>query len=290
MQEKKACIVKKHKRRSDVCTVYGFCRTKEEMLNLYHSGHCLFDATVFDKSNWAPVHLKNVWGHSFLLIKISQRQSLKHIQKVIVDEGKKKFPWRKNAVSKLKKIPLLSNTTKRRCPHISEDLLKQPLDKLKKAQLFGIYLDETTDTSEKVQLILCCRFANQETKNTGELCCLNLGFAQLLKPSSTNWISSLKNMDLIGWSIRQLLQTEQQPCNALLTELFEKSKIFPLTVFQPVFWGDFSVTDRNFLKWAKKLGQFGHNAIFSHKKCPKIKNYWKFLSHFGKMTEMSRRT
>jgi len=60
MQEKKACIVKKHKRRSDVCTVYGFCRTKEEMLNLYHSGHCLFDATAFDKSNWAPVHLKNV--------------------------------------------------------------------------------------------------------------------------------------------------------------------------------------------------------------------------------------
>jgi len=38
----------------------GFCRRKEEMLNLYPSGHCLFDATVFDKSNWAPVHLKNV--------------------------------------------------------------------------------------------------------------------------------------------------------------------------------------------------------------------------------------
>jgi len=44
----------------------------------------------------------------------------------------------KNAVSKVRKIPLLSNTTKRRCLHISEDLLKQPLDKLKKALLFGI--------------------------------------------------------------------------------------------------------------------------------------------------------
>jgi len=54
------------------------------------------------------------------------------------------------------------------------DLLKQLHDKLKKAQLFDIYLDETTDVSEYVQLILCCRFANQETKTIGELCCLNV--------------------------------------------------------------------------------------------------------------------
>jgi len=53
-------------------------------------------------------------------------------------EEKKPFPWRKKAVSKVRKIPLLSNTTKSRCLHISEDLLKQLLDKLKKAQLFGI--------------------------------------------------------------------------------------------------------------------------------------------------------
>jgi len=54
-------------------------------------------------------------------------------------------------------------------------LLKQLLDKLKKAQLFAIYLDETTDVSEEVESILCCRFANQETKTIGELCCLNVG-------------------------------------------------------------------------------------------------------------------
>jgi len=53
-------------------------------------------------------------------------------------EEKKPFPWRKKAVSKVRKIPLLSNTTKSRCLHISEDLLKQLIDKLKKAQLFGI--------------------------------------------------------------------------------------------------------------------------------------------------------
>ena len=77
--------------------------------------------------------------------------------------------------SKVRKIPLLSNKTKHRWLHISEDLLKQLLDKLKKAQLFGIYLDGTTDNSEEVQLVVCYRFANQETKTTVELCCLNVG-------------------------------------------------------------------------------------------------------------------
>jgi len=48
-------------------------------------------------------------------------------------EEKQPFPWRKKNVSKVGKIPLLSNTTKRRCLHIS-DLLKQLLNKLKKAQ------------------------------------------------------------------------------------------------------------------------------------------------------------
>jgi len=80
----------------------------------------------------------------------------------------------KKKVSKVRKIPLLSKTTKRRCLHIS-DLLKQLLDKQKKVQLFDIYLDETTDVSEEVQLILCCSFVNHETKTIGKLCCLNLG-------------------------------------------------------------------------------------------------------------------
>jgi len=63
---------------------------------------------------------------------------LKHLQKVTVDGGIKAISMEKKAVSKVRKIPLLSNTTKRRCLHISEDWLKHLLDKLKKAQLFGI--------------------------------------------------------------------------------------------------------------------------------------------------------
>jgi len=40
--------------------VYGFCRTKEEMLNPYPSGHCLFYTTVFGKSNSPSGNLKKV--------------------------------------------------------------------------------------------------------------------------------------------------------------------------------------------------------------------------------------
>jgi len=43
----------------------------------------------------------------------------------------------KKAVSKVRKILLIKNRTKRRSVHISEDWLKQLLDKLKKAQLFA---------------------------------------------------------------------------------------------------------------------------------------------------------
>ena len=109
-------------------------------------------------------------------------------------EEKQPFPWRKKNVSKVRKMPLLSNTTKRRCLHIS-DLLKQLLDKLKKAHLFDICLDETTDVSEEVQLIFCCKFANQETKTIGELCCLNV--------------------EVCSTAQAIFAKLEQQPCNAL---------------------------------------------------------------------------
>jgi len=42
IQEKKACVVKKHKWRSDACIVYGFCHTKEEMLNRILQGIASF--------------------------------------------------------------------------------------------------------------------------------------------------------------------------------------------------------------------------------------------------------
>jgi len=42
--------------------------------------------------------------------------------------------------------------------------LKQLLEKLKKAQSYGFQLDEATDISDEVQLILYCRFSEKGNK------------------------------------------------------------------------------------------------------------------------------
>ena len=83
----------------------------------------------------------------------------------------------KKAISKVRQIPLSDNTTKHRCDGILEDLLKQLLDKLKKAHSYGIQFDETTDISDEVQLIVYCKFINEEAKTIVEhyLCCLKVG-------------------------------------------------------------------------------------------------------------------
>jgi len=67
-------------------------------------------------------------------------------------------------VYKVKRIPPSGSGTKCRYLDVSEYLLKQFLDKLKKAQSFGFQLDEATDISDELQLILYCRFAEKGNK------------------------------------------------------------------------------------------------------------------------------
>jgi len=83
----------------------------------------------------------------------------------ILPGGKKNF-------HKVRKIPLSNNRTKHSYLHNSEDLLKQLFDKLKKAHLFGIHLNETIDISDKGQLILYCRFADEKTKPLSSITCV----------------------------------------------------------------------------------------------------------------------
>jgi len=169
--------------------------------------------------------------------------------------------------------------------------LKQLLDKLKKAQLFDIYLDGTTDNSEEVQLVVCCRFANQETETTVELCCLNVGVCSTAQAIFAKLKQFIEKNNFDWMKYKAVATKKQQTCNALLKELSEKSKTFPLTVFQPVFFGDFSVTDRCCFEMTKKAEVNLVIMPFSViQKCPKNKkNVRKFLSYFLKMTEMSQR-
>ena len=76
-----------------------------------------------------------------------------------------------------RQISLSDSTAKRTFDRISEDLRNQLLDKLKRAHSYGIQLNKTTDISDKVQLIVYCRLANEEAKTIVEhyLCCLKIG-------------------------------------------------------------------------------------------------------------------
>ena len=44
-----------------------------------------------------------------------------------------------------------------------------------KSQSFGFQLDETTDISDKVQVIVHCRFVDDESKTIVKFCCLIIG-------------------------------------------------------------------------------------------------------------------
>ena len=145
---------------------------------------------------------------------------------------------RKKAVDKARQIPLWGNATKCTCVHTSGDLLKQLLHKLQNPQSFRIHLDEITDISDEVQLIVYCRVADEKKQFSSITCTVwkLLEFAQLLKTSRPNSIRLLRNVVWIGRSVSQLLPMEQQSCKVLLMELSEISKSFPLTVFQLIVW------------------------------------------------------
>ena len=66
----------------------------------------------------------------------------------------------KEAVMKVSKISLSDTTVFRQSQVKATDLEDQLIQKLKKAPSFAIQLDETTDVSSQVQLLVFCRFAD----------------------------------------------------------------------------------------------------------------------------------
>ena len=112
--------------------------------------------------------------------------------------------------------------------------MKQLLHKLQNPQSFRIHLDEITDISDKVQLIVYCRVVD-EGKTILEHYLYRLkvvGFCATVQDISAEFNQFIEDRGLMGRSVSQLLPMEQQPCKVLLMELSEISKSFPLTVFQ----------------------------------------------------------
>ncbi|XP_045607020.2 protein FAM200A-like [Procambarus clarkii] len=82
----------------------------------------------------------------------------------------------KDAVKKVKQIPLSDTAISRRSVMLAYDLKEQLVKNLPLASSFGIQLDETTDIGGEAQLIVYCRFPDLEEKTCVEhyLCCFQL--------------------------------------------------------------------------------------------------------------------
>jgi len=256
-----------------------------KMLNPYLSGQCLFYTTVFDKSNSAPGHLKNVWCHSSLLINISQRQSLKHLQKVILSGGEKAVSMKKKKnVSKLRKIPLLSNTTK----HIVDVFIFQKtcwnnfLTSWRKLSCF-VFISIKQYIFQKRFSWLCCRFANQETKTIVEMCCLNVGVCSTAQAISTKLNQFIEKRGFDRMKYKAVATNGAATMQGTSNGVVRKIKNISLDRVSTSFLGEVA------LKWPKKRVNLVIMPFSVIQKCPKIKNGWKILSYFGKMTEMSQR-
>ena len=200
-------------------------------------------------------------------------------------EEKKPFVWRKKAVSKTRKISLLSNTTK----HTLDVFIFQ---KICWNNFFTCWrkLSCLVFTSIK-QHIFQKRFnwfcvvglPMRKEKPLWSCAVLTLEFAQLLKPSSSNWISSLKNM-VFDWMKNKAVATNGAAAMQRTTNgAVRKTKNISLDRVSTCFFGGFfGHRPRLFWNNRKNVSQFGHNAIFSHTKMSQDKKWPNIFKFFWK--------
>ena len=80
----------------------------------------------------------------------------------------------KQAVQKLKVVPMSANTVKRRIEEMADNIENQVMTMVKNSPFFPIQLDESTDVSNKVFLLCFVRVESEEELQEKLLCSLNL--------------------------------------------------------------------------------------------------------------------
>ena len=78
---------------------------------------------------------------------------LASIEEVVTDEK-----TRNSVIDSIKKIPISDTSTSRRVETLASDVFETLLDKLKKAEVMSLAVDESTDSSDVAQLCLYVRF------------------------------------------------------------------------------------------------------------------------------------
>jgi len=111
-------------------------------------------------------------------------------------------------------------------------LLKQLFDKLKKAQLFGIKIDETIDVSDEGQLILYCSIADDETKPFRVLLVLCERVCAAIQYIFTKLDQFIEEHDFDWIKRKPLAANRAAAMQGFSDVVVQKSKKFPLTVFQ----------------------------------------------------------
>lgn len=106
------------------------------------------------------------------------------------------------AVSQVKKIPLSADTMTKRYLDVASNLKEQLLSKLTAAPCYGIRLDETTDGTNKTQIVVFVRFPDMPKKELTEhfLFCEPVGLDRLPQHCFKNWRLLGRRMAWIGRS------------------------------------------------------------------------------------------
>jgi len=111
-------------------------------------------------------------------------------------------------------------------------LSKRLFDKLKKAQLFGIKLDETIDISDEGQLILYCTTADEETKPFRVLLVLCKRVCATIQYIFAKLNQFIEEHDFDWIKRKPLAANRAAAMQGSIDVVVQKSKRFPLTVFQ----------------------------------------------------------
>ena len=82
---------------------------------------------------------------------------LASIEEVVTDEKP-----RNSVIDSIKKIPISDTSTSRIVETLASDVFETLLDKLKKAEVMLLAVDESTDSSDGAQLCLYVKFSDGE--------------------------------------------------------------------------------------------------------------------------------
>jgi len=99
---------------------------------------------------------------------------------------------------------------------------------------------------------VCCRVANQETKTTVELCCLNVGVCSTAQAIFAKLNQFIEKHRFYWMNYKAVATKEAAGMQRTTNGVVRKIKNILLDCVSTCFFGDFSVTDRRCFEMTEK--------------------------------------